>query len=225
MRLLVIEDDDELAGYLTKGLGEHGFVVDRARDGRDGLFMATGPAYDLMLVDRMLPELEGLAVIAAVRAAGRATPALILSALGDVDERVRGLRAGGDDYLAKPFAFGELLARIDALLRRTVPQSAETVLRVADLELDLHAHAVQRGGREIALRPREFRLLEYLMRHAGRVVSRTMLFEGVWDYHFDPGTNVIDVHVGRLRKKIDRDAAVPLIHTVRGAGYSIRVPK
>jgi two-component system, OmpR family, response regulator len=224
MKILLIEDDPETADYIEGGLKEHGHVVDRAADGREGLFLAAGEPYDVLIVDRMLPRLDGLGVIATLRAAGKTTPALILSALGEVDERIRGLRAGGDDYLTKPFAFGELLARIEALLRRSVPATAETVLKVADLEMDLGARLVRRDGRPIALQPQEFRLLEYLMRHAGKVVSRTMLFEHVWDYHFDPRTNVIEVHIGRLRKKIDRDFDRPLLHTVRGAGYSLRAP-
>jgi len=224
LRLLVIEDDGEMAGYLVKGLREQGFAVDHADNGRDGLFLAAGENYDALIVDRMLPGLDGLGIITTIRAAGKTTPALILSALGEVDERIRGLRAGGDDYLVKPFAFGELLARIDALLRRGSPAASQTVLRIADLEMDLLARVVRRGGREIPLQPREFRLLEYLMRNAGRVVSRTMLFESVWDYHFDPRTNVIDVHIGRLRRKIDREFERPLIHTIRGTGYSLRAP-
>jgi two-component system, OmpR family, response regulator len=224
MRILVIEDDASMVDYLVKGLRESGFVIDRAADGREGLFLAAGEPYDVLIVDRMLPGLDGLGVIATLRAAGKTTPALILSALGEVDERIRGLRAGGDDYLTKPFAFAELLARIEALLRRSSPDLAETVLKIADLEMDLCARVVQRRGRRIALQPQEFRLLEYLMRHAGEVVSRTMLFENVWDYHFDPRTNVIDVHIGRLRKKIDRDFDRPLLHTIRGAGYSLRAP-
>ncbi len=225
LRLLVIEDDGEMALYLEKGLTQQGFVVDRAANGRDGLFLAAGRNYDLLIVDRLLPGLDGLAVITTLRAAGRETPAIILSALCEVDERIRGLRAGGDDYLVKPFAFGELIARIDAVLRRGQAGLPETVLRVADLEMDLLAHMVRRGGREIEVAPREFRLLEYLLRHAGQVVSRTMLFEAVWDYRFDPETNVIDVHIGRLRKKIDRDFLNPLIHTIRGIGYSLRAPE
>ena len=224
MRLLVIEDDREMAGYLLKGLREQGFVVDHADNGRDGLFMAAGEPYDLMIVDRMLPGLDGLGIVTTIRAAGKNTPALILSALGEVDDRIRGLRAGGDDYLVKPFAFGELLARIDALLRRSAPAVAQTVLRVADLEMDLLARIVRRGGREIPLQSREFQLLECLMRSAGSVVSRTMLFEKVWDYHFDPRSNVIDVHIGRLRRKIDKDFTHPLISTIRGAGYRLRAP-
>ncbi len=224
MKILLIEDDLETAGYIEGGLKEHGHVVDRAADGRQGLFLASAETYDVLIVDRMLPRLDGLSVIATLRAAGKTTPAVILSALGEVDERIRGLCAGGDDYLTKPFAFGELLARIEAILRRGAPTPAETVLKVADLEMDLGARLVRRQGRQIALQPQEFRLLEYLMRHAGKVVSRTMLFENVWDYHFDPRTNVVDAHTGRLRKKIDRDFDRPLLHTLRGAGYSLRAP-
>jgi two-component system OmpR family response regulator len=223
-KVLLIEDDRQAAEYLRKGLSEHGYVVDHAGDGRDGLYLATGGTYDALIVDRMLPGLDGLAVLTALRAAGNHTPTLILSALGAVDDRVKGLRAGGDDYLVKPYAFAELLARLEALLRRGTSTAAavETRLRVGDLEMDLLARAVQRDGQPIDLLPREFKLLEYLMRHAGQVVTRTMLLEGVWDYHFDPQTNVIDVHVSRLRQKIDKGFDRPLLHTVRGAGYSLR---
>ncbi len=225
MKLLVVEDDRETAAYLVKGLGESGYTVDRAGDGRDGLFMACSGGYDAIVLDRMLPEMDGLALLGALRAADIRTPALILSALGSVDDRVKGLRAGGDDYLVKPFAFSELLARIEALLRRgsAATATATTMLRVADLELDLLTRTVKRGGRGLELLPREFRLLEYLMRNAGHVVTRTMLLEHVWDYHFDPQTNVIDVHVSRLRQKIDKNFARPLLHTVRGAGYCLRL--
>jgi two-component system OmpR family response regulator len=223
MRVLVIEDDSEVARYLVKGLQESGYVADHAATGSEGMVMATDEKYDLLIVDRMLPGLDGLALIETLRKSDKSTPVLILSALGDVDQRVRGLRAGGDDYLTKPFAFTELLARIEALLRRGTPGGRETRLHVADLEMDLLAHTVRRGGREIDLQPREFRLLEFLLRHAGHVVTRTMLLEGVWDYHFDPQTNVIDVHISRLRQKIDKGFDKPLIHTVRGAGYSLRM--
>ncbi|MEX2648990.1 MAG: response regulator transcription factor [Alphaproteobacteria bacterium] len=222
MRVLVIEDDDETAGYLVKGLTESGYTVDRAADGRDGLFMATENTYDAMIADRMLPKLDGLAVIRALRDSGVGTPVLVLSALARVDERVRGLKAGGDDYLTKPFAFAELLARLEALMRRPPPSEIVTRLAVADLEMNLLTRAVTRGGATIELQPREFKLLEFLMRHAGRVVTRTMLLEGVWDYHFDPQTNVIDVHISRLRGKIDKGFDRPLLHTVRGAGYCLR---
>jgi two-component system, OmpR family, response regulator len=221
MKLLVVEDDRETASYLHKGLSESGYVVDRAGDGREGLFLASSGGYDAIVLDRMLPGMDGLAVLGALRAAGIRTPALILSALGSVDDRVKGLRAGSDDYLVKPFAFSELLARIEALLRRGTVTPATTKLRVADLELDLLTRTVKRAGKPIDLLPREFRLLEYLMRNAGHVVTRTMLLEHVWDYHFDPQTNVIDVHVSRLRQKIDKNFERPLLHTVRGAGYCL----
>jgi two-component system OmpR family response regulator len=221
MKTLVIEDDREAARYLVKGLKESGYAVDHCEDGLDGLMMALGEPYDVLIVDRMLPGLDGLSVVARLRQEGQSVPVLILSALSDVDERVRGLRAGGDDYLTKPYAFTELLARVEALLRRGEAER-ETKLAVADLEMDLLSRSVRRDGRAILLQPREFQLLECLMRHAGQVVTRTMLLEKVWDYHFDPQTNVIDVHISRLRQKIDRDYAIPLIHTVRGAGYTIR---
>lgn len=225
MRVLVIEDDRETAAYLVKGLREAGHVVDHAANGRDGLFFATGEKYDVMIVDRLLPQVDGLTIITTVRASGNATPALVLSALGEVDDRIRGFRAGGDDYLVKPFSFAELLARLEALTRRGSDRSIETTLRLGDLEMDLLTRRVRRGAREIDLKPQEFRLLQYLLRHAGKVVTRTMLFENVWDYHFDPQTNVIDVHISRLRAKIDEGAAYPLIHTIRGAGYSLRAPE
>jgi two-component system, OmpR family, response regulator len=223
MKLLVVEDDRETAAYLVKGLGESGYTVDHAKDGRDGLFMASSAGYDAIVLDRMLPGIDGLALLGALRAADIHTPALFLSALGNVDDRVKGLRAGGDDYLVKPFAFSELLARIEALLRRGSAVPATTTLRVADLELDLLTRTVKRDGHPLELLPREFRLLEYLMRNAGHVVTRTMLLEHVWDYHFDPQTNVIDVHVSRLRQKIDKNFPRPLLHTVRGAGYCLRL--
>ena len=223
MRILVIEDDAETAGYLSKGLKENGHTVEWSKDGRDGLFMATGEAFDLIIVDRMLPALDGLSIVKLLREQNVRTPILVLSALGQVDDRVRGLKAGADDYLAKPYAFSELSARVEALLRRGQgPGAAETKLRVADLELDLLSRTASRAGKAIELKPREFRLLEFMMRHAGRVVTRTMLLEGVWDYHFDPQTNVIDVHMSRLRQKIDKGFAPPLLQTVRGAGYSLR---
>jgi two-component system, OmpR family, response regulator len=221
MRILVIEDDREAAAYLVRGLTESGHRVDLAGDGRKGLARARADRFDAMVIDRMLPELDGLSIVAALRAAHDATPVLVLSALGDVEDRVVGLRAGCDDYLPKPFAFSELLARLEALTRRG---SAETKLRVADLEVDLIARTVTRAERPIELLPREFRLLEYLMRHAGHIVTRTMLLEKVWDHHFDPQTNVIDVHVSRLRQKIDKGFEHPLLHTVRGAGYTLRAP-
>lgn len=222
MRILVIEDDNDTADYLVKGLSESGYVVDHAADGREGLYMALGQSYDAMIVDRMLPGLDGLSIVQALRGQNKRTPVLILSALGQVDDRVKGLRAGGDDYLVKPYAFSELLARLEAILRRGGAEAAEPRLRVADLEMDLLARTVKRAGKAIDLQPREFKLLEYLMRHAGQVVTRTMLLEGVWDYHFDPQTNVIDVHVSRLRRKIDKGFERPLLHTVRGAGYTLR---
>ncbi|HEV7367696.1 response regulator transcription factor [Arenibaculum sp.] len=223
MRVLVIEDDAQAAAFLVKGLTESGHVVDHAADGKDGLFMAGAENYDVLVVDRMLPGRDGLSLVGVLRATGNQTPALILSALGSVDDRVQGLRAGGDDYLTKPYAFSELLARVEALGRRRAAEpSVRTRLEAGDLEMDLLARTVRRAGRPIELLPREFRLLEYLMRHAGSVVTRTMLLENVWDYHFDPQTNVIDVHVARLRQKIDRDFPTPMIHTVRGVGYSLR---
>ena len=222
MRILVIEDDAEAAQYLAKGLRESGHVVDHAEDGPRGLSLAVSGPYDALIVDRMLPGLDGLAVIEALRKSGSRTPVLILSARSRVDDRVDGLRAGGDDYLAKPFAFSELLARLEALVRRSQPATAETRLRVADLELDLLARTVSRDGRDIDLKPREFRILEYLMRHAGQVVTRTMLLENVWDFHFDPQTNVVDVHMSRLRQKIDGENDRPMLQTVRGAGYRLR---
>ena len=225
MRLLVVEDDAQVAAYLVKGLKEQGHTVDHAADGKNGLFLATSEEYDAMIIDRMLPELDGLAIIKSVRAAGKTTPMLILSALGEVDARVEGLRAGGDDYLTKPFAFSELIARLDALLRRSQQTTtADTTLRIADLELDQLTRTVKRAGQAINLQPREFRLLEYLMQNAGRVVTRTMLLEQLWDYHFDPQTNVIDVHISRLRGKIDKNFDPPLLQTVRGAGYRIHAP-
>src|SRR5579863_550520 len=222
MKLLVIEDDRETASYIVKGLSESGYIVDRAEEGRAGLFMATSGNYDAMVIDRMLPGMDGLALIAALRAAEIRTPVLILSALGAVDDRVKGLRAGGDDYLVKPFAFAELLARIEALLRRGTGNTATTRLKVGDLEMDLLTRSVQRGGHDIELLPREFRLLEFMMRHASQVVTRTMLLESVWDYHFDPQTNVIDVHISRLRQKIDKGFDRPMLQTIRGAGYCLR---
>lgn len=224
MKILLIEDDPHVAGFLMKALRETGASVDHAADGKEGLLLASGGGYDAMVVDRMLPGRDGLSIVRALRAAGDRTPVLVLSALGEVDHRVEGLRAGGDDYLVKPFAFSELHARLEALLRRSASEAPATRLQVADLELDLLARTVSRGGRPLDLQPREFRLLEYLMRHAGQVVTRTMLLEHVWDYHFDPQTNVIDVHVSRLRRKIDRDFETPLLHTVRGAGYVLRAP-
>jgi two-component system OmpR family response regulator len=222
MKVLVIEDDREAAAYLVRALGEAGHVVDHAADGETGDDQASAGGYDVLVVDRMLPKKDGLDIIQGLRARGDRTPVLILSALGQVDDRVKGLRAGGDDYLTKPYAFSELLARVEALARRGKPGDVETVYRVGDLTLDRLSHSVERAGQELVLQPREFRLLEYLMRNAGQVVTRTMLLEQVWDYHFDPQTNVIDVHISRLRSKIDKGFDRPLLHTVRGAGYMIR---
>jgi len=222
MRLLLIEDDRDAADYLVKAFREVGHVADQANDGEEGLAMALEGDYDVLIVDRMLPKRDGLSLIGALREKGIETPTLILSALAQVDDRVKGLRAGGDDYLPKPYSFSELLARTEVLSRRRGGRSEETVYRIADLELNRLSRVVIRGKTEIDLQPREFRLLEYLMKHAGQVVTRTMLLENVWDYHFDPQTNVIDVHISRLRSKIDKGFSQPLLHTVRGAGYMIR---
>jgi two-component system OmpR family response regulator len=223
MKLLIIEDDAEAAGYLAKAFAEVGYVADLAADGLDGYAMARDGRYDVLIVDRMLPKMDGLSLIGGLREQKIETPVLILSALGQVDDRVKGLRAGGDDYLTKPYAFVELLARVEVLSRRkTGGASDTTVYRVGNLELDRLSHKLLRGGKDIILQPREFRLLEYLMKHAGQVVTRTMLLENVWDYHFDPQTNVIDVHISRLRSKIDKGPEAPLLHTIRGAGYMIR---
>lgn len=223
MRALIIEDDPEVSAYIGKGLREQGFTVDSALDGKEGLGLASTENYDVMIVDRMLPKLDGLSILKSVRAAGNHTPIIVLSALGEVDDRVKGLQAGGDDYLVKPFAFSELLARIDAMIRRATTQSDATVteLFVGDLKMDLLSRRVTRQGQKIDLQSREFKLLEYLVKHQGQVVTRTMLLENVWNYHFDPQTNVIDVHISRLRSKIDKDFDPPLIRTVRGAGYII----
>ncbi len=222
MKFLLIEDDEVAVEYLVKALSESGHVLDAVTDGLKGLNRAMEETYDALIVDRMLPSLDGLSVIETLRKAGKTTPVLIVSALSDVDERVRGLRAGGDDYLVKPFAFAELLARLEVLARRGSGVAPETSLRVADLEMDLLARTVRRADRTLELKPREFKLLEYLMRHTGQVVTRTMLLESVWDYHFDPQTNVIDVHISRLRRVIDKDFDRALLHTVRGAGYVLR---
>lgn len=222
MRILIVEDDNETANYVVKGLRESGHVADHAPDGEVGYGLATDQTYDVMVVDRMLPKTDGLTLVQRLRKAGNATPVLFLSALGDVDDRVAGLRAGGDDYLAKPYAFAELLARIEALGRRGPSSGPETALAVGDLEMDLLRRTVTRHGQAIDLQPREFALLEYLMRNAERVVTRTMLLEQVWGYHFDPQTNVIDVHISRLRSKIDKGFDRALLHTVRGSGYSLR---
>lgn len=222
-KILVVEDDETTGDYIASGLEQNGFVVDRARDGRDGLFHATDGNYAAIVLDRMLPGMDGLAVLSALRAAGIHTPVIVLSALGSTDERVKGLKAGSDDYLAKPFAFSELLARIEALQRRgsaAVPE-VTTTLSCGNLNMDLLTRRVERGGARIEVQPREFRLLELLLRNQGQVVTRTMMLEEVWDYHFDPGTNVIDVHISRLRKKIDEGSDTPLLHTVRGVGYML----
>jgi two-component system OmpR family response regulator len=222
-KILVVEDDTATADYVAKGLTENGYVVDRAANGLDGLFHALNGSYAAVILDRMLPGMDGMAVLAAIRAAGTDTPVIILSALGSTDERVKGLKAGSDDYLVKPFAFSELLARIEVLQRRGIVHADPVVtgLTCADLSMDLLSRRVERAGLLIDLQPREFRLLEFLLRHQGQVVTRTMMLEEVWDYHFDPGTNVIDVHISRLRKKIDEAAQVPLLHTVRGVGYKL----
>jgi two-component system OmpR family response regulator len=222
MRVLLIEDEPETRSFIARGLKEGGHVVEETGDGREGLFLALEGRYDVMIVDRMLPGVDGLSIVQSARNAGRRAPILVLSALGEVDDRVEGLRRGGDDYLVKPFAFSELLARLEALGRRGESEKGETRLRVDGLEMDLLARTVKRHERVIDLKPREFQLLEYLMRHAGQVVTRTMLLEKVWGYHFDPQTNVIDVHISRLRGKIDKGFDQPLLHTVRGAGYVLR---
>lgn len=222
MKVLIIEDDEKVAGYIKNGLAENGHTADVAGNGKDGLFLATTEKYDVLIIDRMLPELDGLTIIKTLRGSENTTPVLILSALGEVDDRVKGLRAGGDDYLVKPFAFSELLARIEVLQRRISRGTPdETHLCARDLEMDLLSRKVTREGKILDIQPREFRLLEYLLRHKGQVVTRTMLLEHVWDYHFDPQTNVIDVHISRLRGKIDSQSKNPLIKTVRGAGYII----
>lgn len=223
MRILVIEDDIDTAAYLAKGLKEFGHNVEVAHDGKDGFFMALDQSYEALVVDRMLPGMDGLSIIRAIRTAGNQTPSLILSALGEVDARVEGLRAGGDDYLVKPFAFSELFARLEAIVRRNATANAQiTNLKVGDLEMDLLSHQVKRLDQAIELQPREFRLLEFFMRNSGQVVTRTMLLENVWDYNFDPQTNVIDVHISRLRSKIDKQFEYPMLHTIRGAGYVLR---
>jgi two-component system, OmpR family, response regulator len=222
MRVLIVEDDREVARNIAKMLRECGHVADAAHDGEDGLALAREGAFDVLIVDRMMPRRDGLSMISALRAEGDKTPVLILSALGEVDDRVEGLKAGGDDYLVKPYAPSELIARVDALARRRNPDAVKTKLEVGDLEMDLLARTVKRGGEAILLQPREFRLLEFLMRNAGQVVTRTMLLEKVWDYHFDPQTNVIDVHISRLRAKIDKPYGTAMLHTVRGAGYRLQ---
>ncbi len=224
MRILVVEDDKETAEYIRRGLSELGCQVDVANEGKSGLLMAASEDYDVAIIDRMLPGPDGVSIVESLRKIGRNTPVLFLSAMGSVEDRVVGLRAGADDYLTKPFAFSELHARVEALARRARPGTVETTLRLADLEMDVLARTVRRGGVAIDLQPRAFALLEYLLRHTGQVVTRTMLLERVWGYHFDPQTNVIDVHISRLRGKIDKDFDLPLLHTVRGAGYSLRAP-
>jgi two-component system OmpR family response regulator len=224
MKLLLVEDDEETAAYVRRALAEAGHVVDLAAAGRQGIMLAAGEPYDVIILDRMLPEMDGLAILKTIRAIGVKTPVLVLTALGGIDDRVEGLEAGGDDYLVKPFAFAELLARINALARRPPPQDAPTVLEIADLKMDLLRRTVTRGDQRIDLQPKEFQVLEFLMRHAGKVVTRTMLLEGVWDFHFDPRTNIVETHVSRLRAKLDRGPGAELIHTVRGAGYCIRPP-
>ena len=224
MKLLLVEDDAETAAYLKRALTEAGHVVDQAREGRDGLLLAVGEPYDVIVLDRMLPQIDGLAILRTMRTSGVKTPVILLTALGGIDDRVEGLEAGGDDYLVKPFAFAELLARVNALARRPPPQEVPTTLRVADLEMNLLRRTVTRGGQRIELQPREFQLLEYLMRNAGRVVTRTMLLEAVWDFHFDPKTNIVETHISRLRAKLDRGNTRELIHTLRGAGYCLREP-
>lgn len=219
LRVLLIEDDQEVADFIVKGLRDSHYEVTHAADGSEGLALAREGSFDMMVVDRMLPTLDGLSIVKALRDQANDMPVLILSALGEVDDRVKGLKAGGDDYLVKPFAFAELLARMEVLLRRRESSAAVTKLRVADLELDLLAHKATRGGEPLNLQPREYKLLEYLMRNAGQVVTRTMLLENVWDYHFDPQTNVIDVHISRLRQKIDKGFDKQLLNTVRGTGY------
>lgn len=223
-KILVVEDDPATAAYLAKGLGEAGYAVESCANGRDGLFLASEGIFDLIIADRMLPGLDGIAMLSAIRAAGVATPALVLSALGTVDDRVDGLRAGADDYLCKPYSFAELSARVEVLMRRsdrTAGDSKPTRLTVGDLDIDLLARSVTRQGRTIALGAREFNLLEYLARHAGQVVTRTMMLEKIWNYHFDPGSNVVDVHIGRLRRKLEDGFDTPILHTVRGAGYRL----
>lgn len=221
-RILVVEDDQDTQAYLAKALREAGYTVEATDSGRDGLVHAVGGDFDAMVIDRMLPDLDGLSLVRSARAAGVQTPAIFLTALSAIDERVNGLRAGADDYVVKPFSFAELSARLEAVLRRPAEAKAEqTQITCADLELDLIARTARRGERKIELLPREFQMLEYLMRRQGRVVTRTMLLEGVWDYRFDPRTNVIDVHISRLRRKIDADGEAALIHTVRGAGYKL----
>lgn len=224
MKILLVEDDVETAAYLKKALGETGHAVDHTSSGRDGLMLAAADPYDVIVLDRMLPQVNGLTILRAIRAAGVKTPVLLLTAQGGIDDRVEGLEAGGDDYLVKPFAFAELQARLNALARRPAPREAPTTFVVADLHMDLLSRRVTRAGARIDLQPREFQILEYLMRNAGRLVTRTMLLEAVWDFHFDPTTNIVETHISRLRGKVDRDFGPDLIHTVRGSGYCLRAP-
>lgn len=222
MKVLLVEDNELVANFVRKGMEEAGHAIDHAADGRDGMARATGGSYDAVIMDRMLPGgIDGLGILSAMRGSGSKTPVLILSALSDVDERIRGLKSGADDYLVKPFAFGELLARLDALLRRSQESQVATTLSLADLKMDVLSRKVTRGGRAVNLQPREFKLLEYLLRHANQVVTRTMLLENVWNFHFDPQTNVIDVHVSKLRQKLDAGAERPLLRTIRNAGYML----
>jgi len=225
MKILIVEDDDEAAKFLIKGFGEAGHNPIHAADGDTGLHLAKTEQFDVLILDRMLPRLDGLSLLKQVRSDGDNTPALILSALGAVDDRVEGLRSGGDDYLTKPYAFSELLARVEVLAKRNNAEEGDTTLIVGDLQLDRLTREVSRSGQKILLQPREFRLLTYLMQNAGTVVTRTMLLEKVWDYHFDPQTNVIDVHISRLRGKIDKDFDEPMLLTIRGAGYKLQVPE
>ena len=224
MKVLLIEDDKETSSYVARGLREQGHVVDVAATGRDGLFLATDGGHDVLIVDRMLPGVDGIGLVQTLRQTGIKAPVLFLTALGGVGDRVRGLEAGGDDYLVKPFAFAELHARINALARRPPLSDTSTVLRAGDLEMDLLKRTVMRGGRQVDLQPREFQLLEFLMRNADRVVTRTMLLEAVWDFHFDPKTNIVETHISRLRSKLSQYGGAELIHTVRGAGYALRAP-
>ena len=225
MRVLVIEDDATVASFLARSLRGDGHVVDHAADGQIGLDLASRDNYDIMIIDRMLPRVDGLTVVRTVRDDGNQTPVLILSALGEVDDKVHGLKAGGDDYLVKPFAYPELMARVESLVRRFSSREEKTSLEIAGLKMDLLSREVSRDDQKLDLKPREFLLLECLMRHAGQVLTRTMLLETVWDYHFDPQTNIIDVHISRLRQKVDRSFNDPLIHTIRGAGYVLKPPQ
>ncbi len=225
MRLLLVEDDERTASFIARSLREHGHTVDVSGDGREGLMLAASQPYDAMIIDRMLPGLEGLTIVKTVRASGSQTPIIILTTKSQIGDKVEGLEGGADDYLVKPFAFAELHARLNALVRRPPISTVETVLRVHDLEMDLLKRTVSRAGTAIIIQPQEFKLLEYLMRHAGRVVTRTMLLEAVWDFHFDPMTKVVETHISRLRGKVDKGFDCELIHTIRGAGYVLRAPE